>query len=455
MERNNKGITLIALIVTIIVLIIIAGISIATLTADNGILRQTNAAKVSQLEGTAREQVKLACSAVRLAVAEAQAKDNSYSAKVNSSAIQETIINLLNADKKDLTGNFSNGGTPAGDDQEEITIVYVGDDYTNATNNTSAKITYTIGLSQKTVELKDEENVTLKDQHGNDVVLDIGSNEGTGSGSGSGEGSGEGSGDGDGTGSDTGTTNAYLVDVVEIGDYVDIGISYTNQMRFSSGSTIAKGGLKGWRVLSKSGTGASGTVTLVSAGTPIKYYHGSSASTSLSNINNFNKEIKMEGSLTAGGSVIVGFSGNGLSSNNLSTVWSSNSRINTLAGVHALTTSEVEKTYKTLTGTDYTVVYESGVSRMQTEKMQTEAEGNGLTWSTKANDLLGIGMRYLLGGTSKNTESLWLVGDGCWVNSSKNIELGIRLVLSLNTGVQIDSENTGDGSSVSSAYTLN
>ena len=139
--RNKSGITLIALIVTIIVLIIIAGISIATLTADNGILRQTNAAKVSQIEGNAREQVKLACSAVRLAVAEAQAKDNSYSAKENSSAIQETLIDVLNADKKELTGSFSNGGTAAGDDQDEITIVYVGDDYTQATNNPDAKIT--------------------------------------------------------------------------------------------------------------------------------------------------------------------------------------------------------------------------------------------------------------------------------------------------------------------------
>ena len=180
--RDKRGITLIALIVTIIVLIIIAGISIATLTADNGILRQTNAAKVTQIEGTAREQVKLACSAVRLAVADAQAKDNSYSAKANSSAIQKTLINVLEADKKDLTGSFSNGGTAAGDDQEEIIIVYEGEDYTNATNNTAAKITYTIGLSQKTVALIDEENVTLKDQHGNDVVLDIGGNIDTGEG---------------------------------------------------------------------------------------------------------------------------------------------------------------------------------------------------------------------------------------------------------------------------------
>ena len=36
--KTNKGITLIALVITIIVLLILAGVTIATLTGDNGIL---------------------------------------------------------------------------------------------------------------------------------------------------------------------------------------------------------------------------------------------------------------------------------------------------------------------------------------------------------------------------------------------------------------------------------
>ena len=43
--RKNQGITLIALVVTVIVLIILAGVSIATLTGDNGILTRANDAK--------------------------------------------------------------------------------------------------------------------------------------------------------------------------------------------------------------------------------------------------------------------------------------------------------------------------------------------------------------------------------------------------------------------------
>ena len=44
MLKNNKGITLIALVITIIVLLILAGVSIALLTGKNGILNQASRA---------------------------------------------------------------------------------------------------------------------------------------------------------------------------------------------------------------------------------------------------------------------------------------------------------------------------------------------------------------------------------------------------------------------------
>ena len=39
-EKANKGITLIALVITIIILLILVAVSIATLTGENGILRK-------------------------------------------------------------------------------------------------------------------------------------------------------------------------------------------------------------------------------------------------------------------------------------------------------------------------------------------------------------------------------------------------------------------------------
>ena len=46
--KESKGITLIALVITIIVLLILAGVTIATLTGDNGILKKANDAKTTR-----------------------------------------------------------------------------------------------------------------------------------------------------------------------------------------------------------------------------------------------------------------------------------------------------------------------------------------------------------------------------------------------------------------------
>ena len=43
--KNNKGITLIALVVTIVVLLILAGISINALIGDNGLIKRAQDAK--------------------------------------------------------------------------------------------------------------------------------------------------------------------------------------------------------------------------------------------------------------------------------------------------------------------------------------------------------------------------------------------------------------------------
>ena len=64
--KERKGITLIALVITIIVLLILAGVSIAMLTGQNGILTQANNAKTSTANKSAEEKVKLAVMAARL-----------------------------------------------------------------------------------------------------------------------------------------------------------------------------------------------------------------------------------------------------------------------------------------------------------------------------------------------------------------------------------------------------
>ena len=58
-NRMNNGITLIALVITIIVLLILAGVSIATLTGENGVLTKANDANKKTGQASAEEQVQL------------------------------------------------------------------------------------------------------------------------------------------------------------------------------------------------------------------------------------------------------------------------------------------------------------------------------------------------------------------------------------------------------------
>ena len=75
--KSTKGITLIALVVTIIVLLILAGISIAMLTGNNGVLTQGKRAKEEQAHAAVKEGIMLLY--------------NEYRTKqeVNSSKVQE------------------------------------------------------------------------------------------------------------------------------------------------------------------------------------------------------------------------------------------------------------------------------------------------------------------------------------------------------------------------------
>lgn len=59
-RKNNKGITLIALVITIIVLLILAGITIASITGEKGIIKEARTAKELSEKAALEEQVELA-----------------------------------------------------------------------------------------------------------------------------------------------------------------------------------------------------------------------------------------------------------------------------------------------------------------------------------------------------------------------------------------------------------
>lgn len=57
--KEQKGITLVALVITIIILLILAGISIATLSGDNGLFKRAQQAKDATINGQKNENAAL------------------------------------------------------------------------------------------------------------------------------------------------------------------------------------------------------------------------------------------------------------------------------------------------------------------------------------------------------------------------------------------------------------
>ena len=59
MKNNQKGITLVALVITIIVLLILAGVTIAALSGDNGILSRASESRYKDQIGQAKDQISM------------------------------------------------------------------------------------------------------------------------------------------------------------------------------------------------------------------------------------------------------------------------------------------------------------------------------------------------------------------------------------------------------------
>ncbi len=76
MKKNQKGITLVALVITIIVLLILAGVTIASLAGENGLLTRSSKAVNANTTGTKKEQVVLSFNVAMGAFYDAKYVDN-------------------------------------------------------------------------------------------------------------------------------------------------------------------------------------------------------------------------------------------------------------------------------------------------------------------------------------------------------------------------------------------
>ena len=159
-KKLEKGITLIALVITIIVLLILAGISVAMLTGDNGILNKSKNAKEQSEISADIETLKLEYSEY------STDKSVTNQNKTYLEHLEEKgyIVDYINDDKKVGTVTL-NGRVYDVKDKEKLEITYKGEasgDVLLLPRITKLDMLVKNNEVQINVQLKDKNGVTIK-----------------------------------------------------------------------------------------------------------------------------------------------------------------------------------------------------------------------------------------------------------------------------------------------------
>ena len=131
--KKERGITLIALVITIIVLLILAGVSIAMLTGENGVLTKATEAKDQTEIAQEKEEIKMAYAA----------------AKANK---EEYVANLVTADELNLElDKLNSKGEASGN--EILTVTFLDSRRKYKINQTTGEITEqpSLGVEEDTL----------------------------------------------------------------------------------------------------------------------------------------------------------------------------------------------------------------------------------------------------------------------------------------------------------------
>ena len=157
--KKNKGITLIALVITIIVLLILAGVSIAMLTGQNGILTQAQNASTQTEIAEAKEKAQMDIMAWQ-----SERLENGQDATLND----ETVKTILTG--KDYVKELKDTSFISVKGEHEIQY---SDLYTNGNNQSGQTVvdgvTVPSGFTHIAGESK-EEGIVVADSKGNEFV---------------------------------------------------------------------------------------------------------------------------------------------------------------------------------------------------------------------------------------------------------------------------------------------
>ena len=140
--KASNGITLIALVITIIVLLILAGISISMLSGDNGILQKATDAKIDTEKASEKEQIQM---------------EFLGSYETNGTLKAETVKNNINSHISNATATTTT--TDSGEDFP-ITVEFsnTGNKYTIENNGSIDKFTLANTTWQDNVNYVLDEN---------------------------------------------------------------------------------------------------------------------------------------------------------------------------------------------------------------------------------------------------------------------------------------------------------
>lgn len=158
--REKRGITLISLVITIIVLLILAGVSIAMLTSDNGIITNAKKSKISTTFSTYKEEVELY-------------KNNKIAENTNflENTLEASKISLsYNTKKEDEKGNIKSIITTINDKDLEKFEIIKGKLLINTKDINEIKVAQSLGIQVNPYDITEEGELLSSD--GNLLLVD-------------------------------------------------------------------------------------------------------------------------------------------------------------------------------------------------------------------------------------------------------------------------------------------
>lgn len=157
---EKRGITLISLVITIIALLILAGVSIAMLTSDNGIITNAQKSKISTTFSTYKEEVELY-------------KNSKIAENTNflENTLEASKISLsYNTKKEEEKGNIKNIITTINDKDLEKFEIIKGKLLINTKDKNEIKVAQSLGIQVNPYDITEEGELLSSD--GNLLLVD-------------------------------------------------------------------------------------------------------------------------------------------------------------------------------------------------------------------------------------------------------------------------------------------